>query len=209
MKKLLLIGAVSIILVAAPNSIKTAYTISENNPKLDFNLDLHEFGNGSVLLEWRTGKEDQLTGFQIERMNADGLYQTCGFVPAFGSGEDHEYRFVDQPQTTGVLQYRILKVGTAQPEYIHPAGAFEHNADFTFLGVQKSAENESIVVNFSLNRSAELVIRVLSSTYKEISTCSEKYAIGKHTVELQQAATKAGFLEFCIDGKRFLQEIIL
>ena len=213
MKKLLLIGAVSIILILAPNSIKTAYTISESSPKLDFSLNVEEFGNGTVLLEWQTQSEKEITGFQVECMSENGQYQPCGFVPAFGSGENHKYRYVDQPRSVGCLQYRIRKIGTTQPEYIHCAEQFHHNTEFTFLNTEISQENSAVIVNFLLDKPAELTIRVLSSTYKDIATISNNYSSGKHSIKIEDSASgllaaRSGFLEFEFDGKRVLQDIV-
>lgn len=212
MKKLLLIGAFSIILILAPNSIRTAYTISESSPRLDFSLEVEEFGNGTVLLKWQTQSENEISGFQIERMGNNGQYLPCGFVPAFGSGKHHKYRFVDQPNSVGMLQYRILKIGIAQPEYIHSAEQFEHKAEFIYLGMEKSENNESLNVSFQVTQAVGLTIRVLNNTYKELSATCENYQPGKHTIcinknsEALQAAQN-GFLEFEYAGKRVLQEI--
>ncbi|KAA3617982.1 MAG: hypothetical protein DWQ05_08010 [Calditrichaeota bacterium] len=214
MKKIILIIAIGIIVISAPNSIKTAYNINEINQHLDFSLELLEFGNSSVLLEWSTDQETVLTGFQVERLDANGHYETAGFVPAFGSGEDHVYRFVDTPTTSGKLQYRILKLGTENKEYIHQSGSFLFNPDFSFMGVSISADDETITVNFELDHSTELGIRLLSSAYKEILAISDAFDTGRHAVKLgtensQTPVANACFLEFVFNGKRILQEIIL
>ncbi|KAA3660772.1 MAG: hypothetical protein DWQ10_05920, partial [Calditrichaeota bacterium] len=117
-RKIILIIVIGIIVFSAPNSIKTAYNNKDSDHNPDFSLEVSDFSKNSILLEWNTGQENGLTGFQIERLVDDGNYEPIGFVPAFGSGENHSYRYVDTSPIAGNLQYRILKLDNDGKHYI-------------------------------------------------------------------------------------------
>ncbi|MCA9732206.1 MAG: hypothetical protein H6696_03210 [Deferribacteres bacterium] len=214
MRKAILVLFIGIIVFSAPNSIKTAYNISDINQHPDFSLEISEFTQNSILLEWNTGEENELTGFEIERLIDDGNYESIGFVPAFGSGADHSYRFVDTTPIAGNLQYRILKLGGTENNYINQATIFSFKPEVSFLGAKVALDKKAVVVDFELNKPTVLGIRLLSIAYKEIAAATKTFSSGENTYEFKDCTpgnlpAGACFLEFVFDGKRKLQEIIL
>jgi len=61
-------------------------------------------------IRWRTAREDNLHGFEIQRRHAISAapFAKVGFVPATGtSTHDVVYHFIDYPEHTGLYEYRL------------------------------------------------------------------------------------------------------
>jgi hypothetical protein len=78
-------------------------------------LSLHArwLGAGEVALDWETGVEFDLLGFQIERqtISGDWVRTHAGMIPAWGGGRPNRYSFVesDVPDASQA-RYRLLAV---------------------------------------------------------------------------------------------------
>lgn len=68
---------------------------------------------GEVALEWQTGVEFDLLGFQLQRQEANGewLGVNAGIIPSVGTGQPNRYRFVEPTvPAAGIVRYRLLEV---------------------------------------------------------------------------------------------------
>jgi len=63
--------------------------------------------NKTVVLEWATASEVNLSGFVIERSVDVKQWQTIGSVPSVSAVEKNEYRFTDALPLTSISYYRI------------------------------------------------------------------------------------------------------
>jgi hypothetical protein len=85
--------------------------------------------NGSVALYWKTSREINNKGFEIERSSAgkDLSWEYMGFIKGNGStGEPSSYKFEDKSVNTGKYHYRIKQV--------------DYNGVFTFYNLNNVVE---------------------------------------------------------------------
>ncbi|HKP31851.1 MAG TPA: T9SS type A sorting domain-containing protein [Chitinophagaceae bacterium] len=78
---------------------------------LSFNADLKT--NNQVALSWKTSKEINFKGFDVERSNDAMQWDTIGFVNAIGNGSAlNNYTFNDADAIPGINYYRLKLLGT-------------------------------------------------------------------------------------------------
>jgi hypothetical protein len=71
-------------------------------------LNVAEFGKGSLLLTWKTNNETELEGFEVQRRNALDNFESIGYLPAHGVGKkEFSYDFSDMPEASGRYYYRL------------------------------------------------------------------------------------------------------
>ncbi len=77
-------------------------------------LELAWLGDGrTVRIRWRTGREEDLLGFRVERAGAaDGPWTTIGglWIPAMDARNGASYAATDRPEAVGHLFYRVVAV---------------------------------------------------------------------------------------------------
>lgn len=77
---------------------------------------VQNYGVASVLLSWKTSKERDLFGFEVQRRSVLKDFACIGLLPAHGAGaQPFRYEFTDMPEKSGRYYYRLRMLGTAGP----------------------------------------------------------------------------------------------
>jgi Secretion system C-terminal sorting domain len=67
--------------------------------------------NNNISIKWITATETNNTGFDLERKNNSGNWQTIGFIEGHGTTtETHQYSFTDNDIHPGTYQYRLKQI---------------------------------------------------------------------------------------------------
>lgn len=167
----------------------------------------------NVTLNWKTSKEINNNGFDVERSLTNGKYEKVSFVKGSGNtNTTKEYSYTDVNLNTGKYKYRLK-----QTDY---NGNFEyHNLSGEVnLGVPSKFElsqnypnpfNPSTKIDFSLPVDSKVNIKMYDISGKEVmNIMSEQKSAGYHTVNINAAALSSGTYFYQInatgsDGKNF------
>jgi hypothetical protein len=167
----------------------------------------------NVTLNWKTTKEINNNGFDVERSSDNGKFEKVTFVKGSGNtNNSKEYSYTDANLNTGKYKYRLK-----QTDY---NGNFEyHNLSGEVnVGVPSKYElsqnypnpfNPSTKIDFSLPVDSKVSIKLYDISGKEVmNIMSEQRSAGYHTVNLNAASLSSGTYFYQVnaagtDGKSF------
>jgi hypothetical protein len=167
----------------------------------------------NVTLNWKTSKEINNNGFDVERSGDDGKYEKVTFIKGSGNtNSTKDYSYTDANLNTGKYKYRLK-----QTDY---NGNFEyHNlSGEVVVGVPSKYElsqnypnpfNPSTKIDFSLPIDSKVSIKLYDISGKEVmNVMSEQRSAGYHTVNINSTALSSGTYFYQInaagaDGKSF------
>ena len=90
-------------------------------------FDARRTPSGEVVLEWQTGVEFDLLGFQLQRQGPEGDWlDVTGLMPSAGDGRPNRYGFIEVGlPAAGEVRYRLLEMDlSGQPHVVGEALAW-------------------------------------------------------------------------------------
>lgn len=165
--------------------------------------------NNSVLLIWSTITELNNRGFEIERKSVNTGWQVVGYIPGAGSTSDRkEYSFTDNPNTSGLLQYRLKQIdfsGAASYSIIAEVNA---TGELEFLLEQNYPNpfNPATVIKYTLPGNENVTLQVYSIYGELIATLINKHQeAGNYSVNFVPAGLAAGVYYYSLTAGNFKQ----
>ncbi|CAN5215675.1 hypothetical protein BH11BAC5_BH11BAC5_14380 [soil metagenome] len=167
--------------------------------------------NKTVLLQWQTVNEENLSGFAVERSMDGNTFSPIGFVAATGnSGVKLNYSTIDQTPFTGVNYYRLkLKDIDGKFSYSTVETVYFTGYGFSLRTSPNPAKNILLVQATGSNESAMLIITDLNG-----KTIQEKKISlnGTTNTQLNISGFAAGIYNLQllkksgVETKRFIKE---
>jgi len=131
--------------------------------------------SGATTVRWHTARETNVAYYEVERLNASGVFNKIGSVKSINSQLETEYEYIDALPLVGVAMYRIRSV--------------DMDGQYSFSKVVSVSESNSTPGLQVLNNPAHEAIYI---------TASDAYK-GKYQYELFSAAghlIQSGVLNF-------------
>lgn len=161
-----------------------------------------------VELRWTTSTETNNQGFDVEKMNEHGVFESIGFVPGFGTTtEIKSYSFVDSKVSTGTQSYRLKQIdydGTSsysdviETELINPTSfALEQNYPNPF--------NPSTTIKFSIPVETEVHLNVYNALGQEVAEIiNSRLKEGYHEVNFEATNLTSGIYFYRLEADKFV-----
>ena len=141
-------------------------------------------------LSWNTATETNNKGFDIERMNTTGDFESIGFVPGFGTTtEPKAYSFVDSKLDAGNFSYRLKQIDYDGSFNYSNVIEVEVALPSTFVLEQNYPNpfNPSTKIRFSIPVETEVRLNVYN-------------ALGQEVAEIVNSRLKEGYHEVNFDA---------
>lgn len=159
-------------------------------------------------LKWVTATETNNQGFDIERMNAGGIFENIGFVPGFGTTtEPKNYSFVDTKLDAGNYSYRLKQVdfdgsfsysSNVEVEVITPS-------TFTLEQNYPNPFNPSTKIKFSIPVETEVHLNVYNALGQEVAEIiSSRLKEGYHEVDFDATNLTSGIYFYRLEAEKFV-----
>lgn len=156
----------------------------------------------SASLRWKTEKEINNKGFEIERRILQGEWNTAGFVNGKGnSNEMNEYSYSDNNLNTGKYNYRLKQIDfNGNYKYYNLNGTVEIGLPSKFNLSQNYPNpfNPSTKIDFELPVESSVSIKVFDLSGKEVMSLinNETMKAGYHTAVINSGLLSSG-VYFC------------
>lgn len=151
----------------------------------------------NVMLFWKTSKEINNNGFDVERSLINGKYEKVSFVKGNGnSNTTKEYSYTDVNLNTGKYKYRLKQTDyNGNYEYHNLSGEVSIGVPSKFELSQNYPNpfNPSTKIDFSLPIDSKVTIKLYDISGKEVlNIMSEQKSAGYHTVNINASALSSG-----------------
>ena len=143
--------------------------------------------NRNVVLSWKTGKELNNKGFEIERKKIDGEWMKIGYTEGKGTiNEATTYSFDDKNPNTGKYNYRLKQIDfNGNYTYYNLNGTVEISIPAKFILSQNYPNpfNPITKINFQIPEDNYITLKVYDMLGKEIATLvNEKLKAGYYEI---------------------------
>ena len=165
--------------------------------------------NGTAAeLKWTTATETNNRGFDIERMNNNGVFEQIGFVPGFGTTtEPKSYTFTDSKLNAGNYSYRLKQVdfdgsfsysNVIDVEVVTPSTfSLEQNYPNPF--------NPSTTIRFSIPVETDVRLNVYNALGQVIAEIvNERLKEGYHEVNFDATDLTSGIYFYRLEADKFV-----
>lgn len=165
--------------------------------------------NSEVTLIWSTATELNNRGFEVERKSSGTDWHLIGYIPGAGNtNERHEYSFRDNPNITGLLQYRLKQIdmngtvsysNTAEVNIVKELHfALEQNYPNPF--------NPATRLQYSVSESTTVLLRVFNIYGELVTTLADKHQeAGEYFVDFIPVNLAAGVYYYVLEAGSFKQ----
>jgi len=156
----------------------------------------------NIELKWKTSKEVNNKGFEIERKISGGAWQYAGFVVGAGNtNEMKEYSFEDKNLNTGTYSFRIKQIDfNGNYSYHNLNGTVEIGlpAKFSLSQNYPNPFNPSTKIDFALPVESSVSLKIFDITGKEVMNIinNESLKAGYYTAEINSGGLSTG-VYFC------------
>jgi len=156
----------------------------------------------NIDLKWKTSKEVNNKGFEIERKLSVGSWQYAGFVTGAGNtNETKEYSFEDKNLNAGTYSFRLKQIDyNGNYSYHNLNGTVEIGlpAKFNLSQNYPNPFNPSTKIDFELPVESNVSLKVFDLTGKEVMNImnNETVKAGYHTAEINAGGLSSG-VYFC------------
>jgi Secretion system C-terminal sorting domain len=117
--------------------------------------------NDQVVLKWTTATEINNRGFNVERLQGNGTWQSIAFIESKAGGGnstiDLSYTYIDNNQFRGISRYRLQQVDND--------GRFKYSAERTVSGTDRKENGGVVIYPNPSNGSSTIVFQNLSTGY--------------------------------------------
>lgn len=174
-------------------------------------VELASFNSGvngnNVNLKWTTVSEENNSGFEIERKNANSSWEKIGFVTGNGNSNiAHNYSFSDRNLSTGKYNYRLKQIDfNGNYEYHNLTGEVVIGVPAKFeLGQNyPNPFNPVTKIDYSLPFDSKVQIKLYDISGKEVMTLQNSIeAAGYHSISINGINLASGtyFYKISADG---------
>jgi hypothetical protein len=165
--------------------------------------------NGSVKLIWKTATETNNSGFQIEKLGKDNVWQNIGFVRGAGnSTAPKDYSFTDKNIANGSYSYRLKQTDfNGQFEY---SNIVRINVDipnqYSLAQNYPNPFNPSTTIKYSLPSDGKVVLKVFDASGREVKELVNGYKpAGKYDINFNASSLASGVYYYRIESNNFTQ----
>jgi hypothetical protein len=120
----------------------------------------------NVILKWTTATEMNNRGFNIERLQGNGNWQSLAFIASKANGGnstgDLSYSYIDPNPFTGISQYRI--------QQLDMDGSYKYSDVRMVRGLYRTGSNNVLIYPNPANGSATIVFGQLNTSYEVFIT---------------------------------------
>lgn len=134
----------------------------------DFGVTSVEWGNiggikrnNTVAVTWSTYTEVNSDVFEIERVNADGVFEKIGTVKASGNSSVlKRYEFVDLSPAAGANRYRVIQIDNEGNSSVSNTVevVFEIPVGLNWGAIGPNPANEEVSITYFYDRSATMLL---------------------------------------------------
>lgn len=176
------VAASILLLLGRPLSVSTESTLQES--PLNYTLTARHFGSDGVLLSWDAPRDKKVVGFEIQRATANTDFQTIGFVPAPNSAlASPKCQFVDQPNSTGQIGYRVLAAEASGNTKMAGGLDFQFAPQSLISHVQSAVSKKGVSIAFTAADATQLTIALRTAAGDLVRAFPpQTYLAGKHTL---------------------------
>ncbi len=151
-----------------------------------------------VTLNWRTAKETNNKGFEIERKNIDGIWAKVGYMDGKGTtNTETSYKFDDKKLNSGKYNYRLKQVDyNGNFAYHNLTGTIEVGLP-TSLDLSQNYPNPfnpTTKIDFQLPSDGKVTILIYDMTGREVQKLlnNELRSAGYHTIDFNGSKIASG-----------------
>ncbi len=159
-------------------------------------------------LKWSTATETNNKGFDIERMNAGGVFEQIGFVPGFGTTtEPKAYSFVDSKLDAGNYTYRLKQIDFNGSFSYSNTIEVEVSAPSTFALEQNYPNpfNPSTKIRFSIPIETDVRLNVYNTLGQEVAELvNSRLKEGYHEVNFDAVSLTSGIYFYRLEAEKFV-----
>lgn len=199
-----LVGTISGTTVSINNLLITDNTyITLGSKESTLPVELISFSSDvkdrNVTLKWKTAKEINNKGFQVERTNDvnSGSWENIGFINGKGNSNDaNNYTYTDSKLTSGKYYYRIKQIDyNGVYEYFNLSSVVEINLPGKFSLSQNYPNpfNPATKIEFQISSQADVSLTVSDITGKTIATLVNKnLQAGYYKIDFNGSSLSSG-----------------
>ncbi len=159
-------------------------------------------------LIWTTATETNNRGFDIERMNTNGVFEQIGFVPGFGTTtEPKSYTFTDTKLNAGNYSYRLKQIDFD--------GSFSYSSEVEIEVVTPSTFsleqnypnpfNPSTTIRFSIPVETDVHLNVYNALGQVVAEMvNERLKEGYHEVNFDATNLTSGIYFYRLEADKFV-----
>ena len=159
-------------------------------------------------LSWNTATETNNKGFDIERMNTTGDFESIGFVPGFGTTtEPKAYSFVDSKLDAGNFSYRLKQIDYDGSFNYSNIIELEVALPSTFALEQNYPNpfNPSTKIRFSIPVESEVKLNVYNALGQEVAELvNSRLKEGYHEVIFDAVSLTSGIYFYRLEAGKFV-----
>jgi len=147
--------------------------------------------NNDVTLKWEVSSEMNMKGYNIEKANNNGNYQSIAFVPAGNNMKNQTYTATDRNafSTSSTVQYRLKQVNADGSASYSRIITLNHNAAFTDVVFQNPFSN-TLKVQLTLSSSQKIGLQLYDMRGRRITVNAETlYSAGVNTILINNTTT--------------------
>ena len=165
--------------------------------------------NGTdINLTWTTATETNNQGFDIERMNSDGVFEQVGYVPGFGTTtEPKSYSFVDSKIGNGKYSYRLKQIDFNGSFSYSQIVEIEIIAP-TLFGLEQNYPNPfnpNTTIRFSIPVETDVRLNVFNALGQEVAEIiNSRLKEGYHEVEFDAGTLTSGIYFYRLEADKFV-----
>lgn len=152
--------------------------------------------DGEVFLQWTTASETNNLGFAVQRRSAISEWQEIGFVNGAGTqAVKQNYSFVDKPEMTGRVSYRLKQIDTDGTFFYTQAIEVFVSAPAEFALGQNYPNpfNPSTMIQYSLKEQTKISLEIYNLLGQRIAVLiDEETVAGWHEIVWNATPYPAG-----------------
>lgn len=161
--------------------------------------------SNNVKLSWSTASEINNQGFEIERSDVNGEWQTIGFVPGYGTvSEMKYYSYTDAGLNNGSYLYRLKQIDYNGTFEYSPVVEAEVNVPTEFVLNQNFPNpfNPSTRISFGLAVDSKVSLKIHNVLGQEVVTLLDNnITAGNHDVNFDASSLTSGVYFYTIEAK--------
>lgn len=160
-----------------------------------------------IQLFWQVDHYEDLSGFEIEKKDANSIWRRVGFVEGIKNNQSgNKYSFIDPYPTTGINYYRLKQIDFAgEVVYSNQIETSVNIPHTSFLrSILTSSLNPTIKISFGISDTTPTKIIITDIIGNHLRTvCNSELSPGNYEIEIDSLNLQRGVYFCFMDTKDF------